>query len=887
MTGTKKTATNRVLPVFIFTCLELLIFASEAQATRFWTNQDYLRFQKSHLIETYSSLEPGLLQPAEQYVLLYEYIQICDFLTVMQELDPGSPDFGGMHEGETPDLWAIVETDNTQEAIRVWSTYAELSGDLETYRDNVEAAWVYTMNYPAYDEEGSDSDYYRVHNCGWALVAESKYRQVYGDDTYLWYADSCASYIEGHRLPYTGVSEFYIRLHPLVEGWAAGTLYDYGIEQGNPAAEVHALDVGSDVQVWIAEDPTRLSINEVWAMSGGTAMWGVCRSVFTDDPLAGQTWLPDYLPYMDTYAGPGQWNNSWNVWYAHAYHASAAVLQNSLYTGYAFSLVDTLLDADTDDDGGIMATSTDPPTMDQSWVSCYLDYMGLEIFINGLPNLDATALGFLLPDSSLPVALGEPQEVTVMVANSGLTAFGSANVNVSGAYSATNSTFFEFADVDTLDMGTWIPQNTGYMQLLMTLSPGGEIVENDSASIWVQVLGWGDIQGTVTDLSSGQPLAADLSFYRDGFPPDQPLYTTSTDSLTGLYQISAMDGVYRVVVDPQIPYTDREATGLQVLMGETAQLDFELTPAPVLLVDDDGGSLYEVYFTVPLVNAGYDTYVWNVQENGEAQDELQLFQAVIWFTGNETENTLTAGDESALIGFLDLGGNLLLTGQNIAEDIASEPFLADYLGVSFESANSGQYQVYGTPEDPVTSGMNLLLVGAGGAQNQTSTDVIGSVYPGIEAMNYAGGAQPGAAVRVESDYKSIFVGFGLEGVSGLAGSTSRQEFLDVVLQWFEVPSGVPFSPETTLPQDFELLSLSPNPFNSNVSIDFFLPVAEFVDLNVFNVSGQSVAKKVLGFMQAGEHRIGYQFEAGLGSGVYIFVMKSQNELHVARGVLMK
>ncbi len=879
---------NRFYPLLkIFTAWILTV--GVALATPYWTEEDFWAVQG--IPGASSAVQRLILEPRapDDYALLFEYVQICDFLVSMQELNPTSPDYGGMHEGESPDLWAIVETDNTQEAIRVWSTYALISGDLDTYSDNIQAAWVYTMNYPAYEEEGTESDYYRVHNCGWALVAESRYRQVYEDDSYLWYADSCAAYIQTHRLPYTGYGGFYNSLHPLVEGWAAGTLYDYGMEFGDSAAVNHALEVGSDVQDWIAADPERLNSNEVWAMCGGTALWGVCRSVFAADPAAGQVWLPGVLPYMDTYAGSGEWNNSWNVWYAYAYHASAAVLDDPGYSGYAFALVDTLLDADTDNDGGIMATSTDPPSADQSWVSSYLDYMGMETFILDYPDWDAAALGFLSPDTTLPIAQGEPVEIRVLVADAGLDPFGEVYANVGGAFSGSASTFLDFADVDTLLLGTWTPGDSGWTDLVLWVDPGGENPDNDTLVLSVDVQGWGEISGIVSDAQTGSPLAATLLFYRWGSPPDQPLYSAETDPLSGTYRADVIEGTYRVVVDPQVPYTDRQADSIEVFPSCTTSLDFALHPAPILLVDDDGGAAYDTCFSIPLLEEGYDAYPWETLTSGCPAEELAQFDAVIWLTGDQRDSALTPEETAALSDYLDGGGNLLITGQNIAESIAGEAFLSDYLGAVFEGGSSNQQQVLGVAGDPVTSGMTLMFPGAGGAGNQNSTDMISTAGPGVTAMVYGAGAQPGAAVRVEEDYQCLFLAFGLEGVSGAAGTITRADFLSAVLSWFEVPpTGVqPEQDRGARPQGFADLRLNPNPFNSAVEIRYRLSSPRELNLDVYDVQGRLIRTLSLGTVQPGFHKMRWRFDAASASGIYFFVISGDGVLLASKGVFLK
>jgi len=127
---------------------------------------------------------------------LGRFINACRFLNEMQEHNEDDNNFGGMHEGEGDDLWRIVETDNTQEAIVDWCIYADFFDDPDTYSYNVEAAWIYSNNFPAWEEEG-DTDYYRIHNSGWGLMAEMHYRSIY-DDSQREYGISCAEYLIEH-----------------------------------------------------------------------------------------------------------------------------------------------------------------------------------------------------------------------------------------------------------------------------------------------------------------------------------------------------------------------------------------------------------------------------------------------------------------------------------------------------------------------------------------------------------------------------------------------------------------------------------------------------------------------------------------------------------------
>jgi hypothetical protein len=487
-----------------------------------------------------------------------------------------------------------------------------------------------------------------------------------------------------------------------------------------------------------------------------------------------------------------------------------------------------------------------------------------------------------------PVAQGESYDVAVLVVNSGTQAFGSVNITIGGDFTAQASTYLDFADVDTVFMGSWTPSQIGAAQLTMILSPGGQNAQNDTARATYSVLGRGTIQGTVADQGSGDPLAAQLAFYRDGFPPDVPLYLTTTDSTTGEFQAQVMEGNYRVVVNPQIPYTDRELMDIEVVAGGTTTADFNLLPAPVLLVDDDGGALYENYLAEPLAQAHYDAYYWNTQDLGAPLDELNLFQALVWFTGNEGDSALTDAERGALAAFLDGGGSLLLTGQNIAQGLAGEPFLEQFLGCSFVAPQTVQAQANGVAGDPVTEGLSLLLLGAGGAGNQTSKDVISPAGSGIEAMVYSGTTPAAAAVRVEDPYRLVFLAFGLEAASGLGGTATRQQFLQAVMEWFQIPTGIDGgAPPQGLPSTFGLSSIYPNPFNGGTRLQISLQQASRIEISAYNMLGQKIMELPVRFLSAGIHSIPAEIPPHLSSGLYVFRLEAGRTQGVARGVLIR
>ena len=247
--------------------------------------------------------------------------QIAQFMANWQVSDPNSPDFGGMIEAESGGLGGVIQTDNTQEAIVVWSQYGYITGDTTTYSQNIDAAWQYIMNYPAYNEEGGSDEYYRDHNCAWATWGVQWYEMVYNDTTYRWYGDSCAVYMAEHPLivftPGTNRNAF-------VMGWMAGNLYHYANYRNNTAFKDSSLSLGNKVLNWSIADPINNLSDYTWAMSSGTSVWGLFNSVFLEDSLAGINWIQNYAQYLPDYfdnqaGGDYVWDSSWNVALLNAY----------------------------------------------------------------------------------------------------------------------------------------------------------------------------------------------------------------------------------------------------------------------------------------------------------------------------------------------------------------------------------------------------------------------------------------------------------------------------------------------------------------------------------------------------------------------------------------
>jgi len=145
----------------------------------------------------------------------------------------------------------------------------------------------------------------------------------------------------------------------------------------------------------------------------------------------------------------------------------------------------------------------------------------------------------------------------------------------------------------------------------------------------------------------------------------------------------------------------------------------------ILIVDDDGGSSYETYYTESLRSLGYsfDSYQNPPNGDGPTADRLKQHSLVIWFTGDEYKNTLTPTDQENLRSYLNSGGTLFITGQEVGFDIGQSDFYQTYLHAHYVSDNANGKFLTGSD---IFSGIfvDISLMQGDGAANQFFVDAV-------------------------------------------------------------------------------------------------------------------------------------------------------------------
>lgn len=280
-----------------------------------------------------------------------------------------------------------------------------------------------------------------------------------------------------------------------------------------------------------------------------------------------------------------------------------------------------------------------------------------------------------------------------------------------------------------------------------------------------------------------------------------------------------------------------------------------LVDFPLLLVDDDKGALYEVDYINALNTLGIVYEYWTIELSGNPAGKLLSHPLVVWFTGDDSVTTLTTDERTSLAGYLDQGGKLFLTGQNIAQDIAGEAFLGDYLKSSFVSPSLSGNFVIGRDGDEVGDGLNILT-----GLNQDSRDVI-TPLPGADTvLLYDATSCAGIKYR-DGERAVVFFSFGLEGVIDHVMYSSTADIMERVISWLDPTIGVEEDVEAGLVP--ARLDLYPNPASSVITFAFSAGATPSL-VKIYDIAGREIDSFIARY-----ERFEYNIRA-LSPGIYFY-----------------
>ena len=199
----------------------------------------------------------------------------------------------------------------------------------------------------------------------------------------------------------------------------------------------------------------------------------------------------------------------------------------------------------------------------------------------------------------------------------------------------------------------------------------------------------------------------------------------------------------------------------------TATLTSIAVSVDTLVVDEDTNAPVDSqpYYTDALDANNVDYSVWDLADKPSLpQSYLTAHTKVVWFTGNSYPAPL-GGYEDELKAFLDNGGSLFLSGQDILDQAAGRTaFVHDYLHVNWDGSETQNDKatnaVHGVTGNPVTNGIGAVPLDHSVLQANYEDQV--TPIDGAQAAFTDDGNNPDALTFAGSGYKVAFAAFPFE-----------------------------------------------------------------------------------------------------------------------------
>lgn len=340
------------------------------------------------------------------------------------------------------------------------------------------------------------------------------------------------------------------------------------------------------------------------------------------------------------------------------------------------------------------------------------------------------------------------------------------------------------------------------------------------------------------------------------------------------------------------------------------QFRFTTLGMDYLVVDDDAENTLESYVVDELTAMGksFGIAAGSLIPDVPAAD-LQQFEILFWNVVS-ARPTVTTAEQGALAAYLEGGGALYINGLDIAYELgdpaspyysqASADFLSDQLGATYVAPQVTFLLINGVSGDPITDGMDIVgLFGGTGANtidptNGKYANQIGLASSNSDAIfNFYN--QPDKQAGIRAAYpvtggtaRVVFTTFGFETI---AEATIRSQFLDRMITWMENTTVGIDDPTSAAVSDFRLEANYPNPFNPQTAIEFSVPVASVVTLEIFDISGRHVKTLHQASLPVGHHKFIWDATDASGnsvaSGVYFYRMRAVDFVQTRKMMLLR
>lgn len=334
-----------------------------------------------------------------------------------------------------------------------------------------------------------------------------------------------------------------------------------------------------------------------------------------------------------------------------------------------------------------------------------------------------------------------------------------------GTYQIHSAAFgFESKDVETVEI---IEGHVVGHNILLDPRPAGSLTVDLVDAVTGEAL-----NGPILVKQEGKPVATAPELLPDG----RSRWTLPV----GKYELEA-----------RLPGYLLNKESVTVLAGGQHSLALPLETGPRLLIIDSGSWQFRsqaIYYEQALNDLGYfaDTLAIDSPFGPlPTLDRLSAYDAVLWSAPYDSPGYISAND--IITDYLGIGGRLVVAGQNVGSLDGSPGSLAIWWARNLEArwlAEASPESLLAGANGTHFKGLSLSLNGEDSARNQESPDQIMPLTGSLSQplLLYPDGTAAALLASRCEPYRLIYLGFGLEGVTGRANrSALMQSILETLL----------------------------------------------------------------------------------------------------------
>ena len=271
--------------------------------------------------------------------------------------------------------------------------------------------------------------------------------------------------------------------------------------------------------------------------------------------------------------------------------------------------------------------------------------------------------------------------------------------------------------------------------------------------------------------------------------------------------------------------------------------------------------------------------------------DLSYFTMIAWASGNTTP-VLYSEEVNNLQSYLDNGGNLLMSGQNIGEDIFepggqsqfAQSFFNNYLHSNYVSSIGPSFFFTGISNDPITGGFpGFSLKNVYTMSPDEISPYDANTTPIIQ---FNAGPKINSIKADNGEYRVVYLGIGLEQINDNTNWGIVDSLMYRSVQWLTEGIVLDNPVEGSVPSAYTLEQNYPNPFNPTTTIAYSIPKESQVRLKIYDVMGKEIVELVNGKQSTGSYNVEFD-AASLASGTYFYKLIAGDFISVKKMVLLK